>query len=288
MKHKQIIKNIELILIIISINIFLCYILGYIILNTYLYHLGFYEFNLLQTKYLSAGFSFLIINIFLFVLIYLIHASIKKYKKHIKNKKLRYVAREIFAFLVLIFYGILFYFFVISRIWDSIILNFLILLWFITESMLILYFYNNLRKKLYHINYLTLFIGFIILIYIYSLSIYPLLPSYFGGGRPFVRSIIASDEEITFFNKNFGIDKADNSNVQTNNLCLLYENYYVEIYIDPTKQGRIFHFYREHNDFKGVNIVIYQQKDKLEESHSICRNFFNGTVLGFEKMNIQK
>ncbi len=122
------------------------------------------------------------------------------------------------------------------------------------------------------------------LTYVYSLSIYPLIPNYLGGGRPIVRSVLADEVEIDFLNKNFGIGNPK-SKVQTGNMCLLYENKNVEIYTF-LNEGRVIIFNKLVSKFRGSNYVIYNQKEKLDELSGMCHNFFNGNIFGINKMQI--
>ena len=51
-----------------SIFILICYSYGFVLWNYYLLNYGFFEYNVLQTRFLSAGFTFLISVVILYIL----------------------------------------------------------------------------------------------------------------------------------------------------------------------------------------------------------------------------
>lgn len=138
-----------------SALLLLAYIFGFIAWNYHLSNYGFFEYNLFQVRYLSAGF----LPAAALTVIFLINNLIKRFKK------------IIFCFFVVVF--------------------------------LLLYYF------------------------IYVRNIFPNLPPYFGGAKPFVISIIANPEQIKML-ENFNIESTPNAgdkdSVETIKVCNLYQN----------------------------------------------------------------
>ncbi len=83
-----------------SIFLLLCYIAGFIAWNYYLSHFSFFEYDLLQTRFLSAGFLILFIPLTIFILI-----------KRFKEFLIRYNTLQlIFLFLIWVFVFSFFFF----------------------------------------------------------------------------------------------------------------------------------------------------------------------------------
>lgn len=91
-------------------------------------------------------------------------------------------------------------------------------------TLLVIDYFINIFKKIdikKHIFYISLIVAIIIIVY--ANNIFPLIPSVWGGGKPWRLSIISTETEIDYL-VNFGIKRGDGSRVQTENLCLAYEN----------------------------------------------------------------
>ncbi len=88
-------------------------------------------------------------------------------------------------------------------------------------------------------------IVFVLWFLLYTLWIFPSIPAYLGGGYPRLVSIIATEQEIESLSK-FGIEKGENSTIQTANLCIVYENNESVIVL---RSNRILKLYK--TNFKG-------------------------------------
>lgn len=85
--------------------------------------------------------------------------------------------------------------------------------------------YLWIRKKISSEHHIALnayaVIGVMIWLFLYSYTIFPLLPSELGGAAPRVVSFVGTPESLSFFTE-VGISKV--SDIQTRNLCIVYED----------------------------------------------------------------
>lgn len=143
-----------------SIFLGVAYFLGFIAWNYLLRQLGFFEYQLIQTRFLSAG----LLILSPFILLFLIWPKLlKSLMSFINNSS---VSRFILVVIFLI--------------------------------------------------YCFLFINFF----------FPLIPQYFGGGRPISAGIVATQDKLQILN-DFGAtlgDNADKKAIQTKGLCIFYQN----------------------------------------------------------------
>lgn len=79
-----------------SVFLLLCYIAGFMAWNSYLSHFGFFESNLLQTRFLSAGLLILSLPLAIFFFSEKIRNAFNSYK----------ISRQIFLFIIwVLFFG---------------------------------------------------------------------------------------------------------------------------------------------------------------------------------------
>lgn len=64
---------------------------------------------------------------------------------------------------------------------------------------------------------------FILWFIFFTFFIFPFLPAWLGGSLPKMVSIISTEEYISYLNK-FGIKNGSGSSIQTQNLCVVYED----------------------------------------------------------------
>lgn len=93
--------------------LFFIYLTGFLIWNFYLFNLGFSEFEMIQTKFLSAGILFFVLFFFVFSLAWLIYKLLSYHNKyeHVL-KKFKFAAilvGLIIYFLILFIFSVLFF-----------------------------------------------------------------------------------------------------------------------------------------------------------------------------------
>lgn len=64
---------------------------------------------------------------------------------------------------------------------------------------------------------------FVVWVFIFSFIIFPFMPQWLGGGSPRVVSLVTTTQEINYLNK-FGIKNGLGSFVQSENICIAYED----------------------------------------------------------------
>lgn len=153
------------------------YLVGFVSWNYLLSRFGFFEYNLLATRFLSAGIAFSLVAFFIFVLMFFIGIVLTKFNFLKIDQTLTFQLRGT-----------------------------------ILATMLF--------------------------IPIFILFIFPVLPVYLGGGKPFSVSIIGSAEQMSYLT-NFNIELEENagkSKVQTKLLCQIYQNAEFTIFIIANKE----------------------------------------------------
>lgn len=167
-----------------SILFVLSFSLGFLIWNLYLERLGFSEFTIIQTRFIITG---------LFpIACFLSLSGSFAISQFILNK--------------------IFDKFCISRKKE----------FFNIKNFFPSFFEKN---KIFCIS-LLFYLGipvFLILVSLYTYFIFPFIPASFGGGQPRFISLITTEEEIKYLS-NFGIIIGIGSKIQTENLCLAYED----------------------------------------------------------------
>ena len=72
-------------------------------------------------------------------------------------------------------------------------------------------------------NYLLIFQIIVVFLLYFSLYIFPRIHLVFGGGAPRVLALMGTEEEIKYLS-DFNLKPAAGSKIQTENLCIAYEN----------------------------------------------------------------
>lgn len=68
-------------------------------------------------------------------------------------------------------------------------------------------------------------LGILMLLFIYSIVLFPSMPRMVGGARPFAISIVPDGSNLTLKNlEDLSMPKADGSEIQTGHVCVAYEN----------------------------------------------------------------
>jgi hypothetical protein len=203
----------------IYIFLLLSYISGFFLWNFYLGEYGFYELNVLQTRFIPAGTFFLVIpTIFYFVYIY--------FKKAIlKNTSILF-----FLFLYIYLFSQFYSVFGETRTGINVVCGgFLVILyisWIVFKIVWIKLDFNI--KEKFDKVFKVLFLILVIVIFInysiyYRYNFFHKIPQSIGGAMPFTITILGSPEQISFLNK-FNLVSLDSNNVQTVPVCEIYSD----------------------------------------------------------------
>ena len=133
--------------------LFFCYVAGFLAWNIYLSHFGFFEYDLLQTRFLSAGFLILILPVTVFA---------------VRKKS---------------------------------------------------------RDKFLLLNHFYQAVFFFVWVCFFAIVIFPYIPQYFGGAKPYLASLVSNSEMIKSFEL-MGLlySERQGEQVETTRGCKLYEN----------------------------------------------------------------
>ncbi|MDD5031897.1 MAG: hypothetical protein PHR36_02510 [Patescibacteria group bacterium] len=180
--------------------IFVSYVVGFICWNIYLGKFGFFEYNLLETRYISAGLLFLFIFLLLFIFFY-----------------------YLIAILSLVIRGMI-SLFIYAMIQ-------LLVLFKKENNSLAERGHNYIKENRYEVIYakrdiVAIFLLTLIILIFYFNNIFVKIPQYLGGARPFTASIIGNGEQIKYL-QNFNIGSYANEDidpVQTQPICVLYQS----------------------------------------------------------------
>lgn len=155
-----------------------------------------------------------------------------------------------------------FFFYFISFI-VFIILN---LIWLLLKPLFLplikLFITKTLLLKLKQIQTPRFYLMFIPLFFIalvgYAYLLFPMIPMSLGGSHPEILSILATENEIDYLSK-FGIKKGERSEIQTENLCLAYQNKDTFIIL---RNDRVLQFKKE--IIKGFGSIPDDSKERKE------------------------
>lgn len=195
---------------------------GFLIVNAYLALYGFWDFNFLKIQYFSAGglFLFFILVPSLFFYIFFKATEIlERYKTEDENK-LKTVVLFICKILLFILIFYFSFFLTFTLLLHTPILKFVGIVWtllifglvwiirishheitIIRESKLNLK--NIVAYFVAHFRLVYIFVAFHVFVLMFSFFVYPIVPRYFGGGKPSAVSITyekglnANESEIT-------------------------------------------------------------------------------------------
>jgi hypothetical protein len=109
------------------------------------------------------------------------------------------------------------------------------------------------------------FIAGLVIIFLYAQYLFFYIPSWMGGGQPRFLSIVADNQDINFLAR-FGIKKVEPDEkqpVQTQNLCIAYEN---KSFVILLLKDRILQI--DKNYFKGFGSIPNDQQDKMNQTCS--------------------
>ncbi len=202
------------------------YLFGFISWNFYLANFGFFESNLLQTRYISAGILFLVI---VWIPLYVFRSIIEKiFLLSLKNK----ISRTIY-YILLISCLVLFLVFYLTSNFSAKFFNPLsyskgIFEFYLLELFLILSVQRRTNIRLKWPNPPQIIAGLLFLnLVVFNTQIFPYLPGYLGGAQPISTNIIGQPDSITYLS-NFNIYMGENGkglpSVETTPLCKIYEN----------------------------------------------------------------
>lgn len=241
MDIEKIKKYTTLILEVASIFLGLSFIIGFLIWNIYLSRLGFGEYNIIQTKFVSTGGLFL----FLVLIILLIGVVISLFFKKTEAFGLEYLRRFV---------------------------------WIKGAELKIREYFKiiPINKTILSLLNIILFmiIPCIFLIIFYSLYFFPKIPTTYGGGQPRSLSILSNEDYIGYLSS-FGIPAGEGSKIQTANLCVAYENENMIIII---LKDRVLELKKE--DFKGFGSLFGADKAKADFQKQ-CGEFAQALVKSF-------
>ncbi len=202
-------KRITQILQLVSIGVIVSVFFGFLSVNIYLAIFGFWDYNFLKVQYVSAGTLFLILALFPGGLFY-IFLKVKNVLKEYENNE-RTILKTIFTkvFTVILFGLVAFFSFSsfviapsLSNITTSGFIYALGILWVLLVWGLVFVltkyhkeFFRSESKKETTVGYILwsffehgrLFYGLLaipMLVLMFSLIVYPLVPRYLGGGKP--------------------------------------------------------------------------------------------------------
>lgn len=223
--------------------------LGFFIWNIYLFKLGFTEIELIQTKFILSGGAFVV----LFLTLYLLYCLLN----HITEKWYFFI-----LFLILIIAAFLIFRNRVIGMGLSVVVEIfsIILLFFIFYLI-----HSELLKEISIKIKIFIYIMMIfILTYTYAIFIFPLIPSFLGGGQPRALAIISTKEEIKHLS-NFGILSPEGGPTQTANLCIAYENNDIIILLLP---DRLMHFRKDYT--KGF---VFVPTKEIKELRHMCSKY---------------
>ena len=203
-------KKITQILQLVSIGVIASVFFGFLIVNSYLAIFGFWDYNFLKVQYVSAGTLFLILTLVPGSLFY-IYLKVKKALKDYETKNRKLLKTIFVKVFTVILFGLVAFFsffsFILAPSMSNIKVSggfifamgiwWVLLVWglvFVLAKYQQDFLVNNKKKEL-DFRYILwsffehgrLFYGLMaipMLVLMFSLIVYPLVPRYLGGGKP--------------------------------------------------------------------------------------------------------